>query len=68
MAYKLPISNGGSLLRREVGWVRTRLGGVWRSGVGTKLRLKASTSVSVGNSWRKEIYLMALFLKLVCRS
>ena len=33
--------------------------------VGTKLRPKASTSVSVGDSWWEEGFLMALFLKLV---
>ena len=33
-------------------------------GVGTKLRPKASTSVSIGDSWWEERFLMALFLKL----
>ena len=33
--------------------------------VGTKLRPKASTSVSVRDSWWEEGFLMALFLKLV---
>ena len=37
-------------------------------GVGTKLRPKASTSFSIGNSWWEERFLMALFLKLVCSS
>ena len=27
---KLPLAKSGSLLRSEVGWVRTGLGGVWR--------------------------------------
>ena len=34
-------------------------------GVGTNLRPKASTSVSVGDSWWEERFLMALFLKFV---
>ena len=34
-------------------------------GVGTKLRPKASTSVSVRHSWCAERFIMALFLKLV---
>ena len=34
-------------------------------GDGTKLRSKASTSVSMGNSWWEERFLMALFLMLV---
>ena len=37
-------------------------------GVGTKLRPKASTSVSVGDSWWEERFLMALFLNFVWRS
>ena len=37
-------------------------------GVGTKLRPKLSTSVSVGYSWWEERFLMALFLKLVWSS
>ena len=37
-------------------------------GVGTKLRPKASTSVSVGDSWWEERFLMALFLKFVWSS
>ena len=37
-------------------------------GVRTKLRPKASTSVSVGNSWWEERFLMALFLKFVWSS
>ena len=36
--------------------------------VGTKLRPRASTSVSIGDSWWEERFLMALFLKLVCSS
>ena len=36
--------------------------------VGTKLRPKASTSVSMGDSWWEERFLMALFLKLVWSS
>ena len=35
------------------------------SGVGTKLRPKASTSVSLGDSWWEERFLKALFPKLV---
>ena len=34
-------------------------------GLGTKLRPKASTSVSMGDSWWEERFLMALFLKFV---
>ena len=30
---KLPLPKGGSLLRVEVAWVKTGLGGAWRSGV-----------------------------------
>ena len=37
-------------------------------GVGTKLRPKASTLVSIGDSWWEERFVMALFLKLVCSS
>ena len=37
-------------------------------GVGTKLRPKASTSVSMGDSWWEKRFLMALFLKLVWSS
>ena len=37
-------------------------------GVGTKLRPKASTSVSVGVSWWEERFLMALLLKFVWSS
>ena len=37
-------------------------------GVGTKLRSKASTSVSMGDSWWEEGFHMALFLKLICSS
>ena len=37
-------------------------------GVGTKLRPKASTSVSVGDSWWEERFLMALFLNFVWSS
>ena len=33
--------------------------------VGTKLRPKASTSVSMGDSWWEERFLVALFLKFV---
>ena len=35
---------------------------------GTNLRPKASTSVSFGDSWWEERFLIALFLKLVCSS
>ena len=35
-------------------------------GIGTKLRPRASTSVSIGDRWWGERFLMALFLKLVC--
>ena len=34
-------------------------------GVGTKLRPKVNTSVSMGDSWWEERFLMALFLKFV---
>ena len=37
-------------------------------GVGTKLRPKASISVSLGDSWWEERFLTALFLKLVWSS
>ena len=37
-------------------------------GVGTKLRPEVSTSVSMGDSWLEERFLMALFLKLVWSS
>ena len=37
-------------------------------GVGTKLRPKATTSVSMGDSWWEERFLMALFLKFVWSS
>ena len=37
-------------------------------GVGTKLRPKASTSVSMGDSWWEERFLMALFLNFVWSS
>ena len=37
-------------------------------GVGTKLRSKASTSVSMGDSWWEEGFHIALFLKLICSS
>ena len=43
---------------------RTRLS-VEPRGLGTKLRPKASTSVSMGDSWWEERFLMALFLKFV---
>ena len=36
--------------------------------VGTKFKPKASTSVSIGDSWWEERFLMALFLKPVCSS
>ena len=37
-------------------------------GVGTRLRPKANTLVSMGDSWWEERFHMALFLKLVCSS
>ena len=37
-------------------------------GVGAKLRPKTSTSNSISDSWREEIFFMALLLKLVCSS
>ena len=37
-------------------------------GVGTKLRPKASTSVSVGNSWWEERFFMTLLLKFLWSS
>ena len=37
-------------------------------GVGTKFRPKASTLVSVGNSWLEERFFMAFFLKFVWSS
>ena len=37
-------------------------------GVGTKLRPKVSTSVSMGDSWWEERFFMALFFKLVWSS
>ena len=37
-------------------------------GVGTKLRPKLSTSVSMGDSWWEDRFLMALFLKFVWSS
>ena len=37
-------------------------------GVGTKLRPKASTSISLGVSWWEERFLMALLLKFVWSS
>ena len=37
-------------------------------GVGTKLRAKPSTSVSMRNNWWEDRFLMALFLKLVWSS
>ena len=37
-------------------------------GVGTKLRPKTSTSVSMRDSWWEERFLMVLFLKLVFSS
>ena len=37
-------------------------------GVGTKLRPKPSTSVSMGDNWWGDRFLMALFLKLVWSS
>ena len=39
--------------------------GVEARGVGRKLRPKVSTSVSTGDSWWEERFLMDLFLKLV---
>ena len=37
-------------------------------GVGTKLRPKPSTSVSIGDSWWEDMFLMALILKFVWSS
>ena len=37
-------------------------------GLGTKLRLKTITSLSMGDSWWEERFHMALFLKFVCCS
>ena len=37
-------------------------------GVGTKLKPRASTSVSIGDSWWDKRFLMALFQKFVCSS
>ena len=37
-------------------------------GVGTKLRPKASTSVSVEDSWWEKTFLMSFFLKFVWSS
>ena len=37
-------------------------------GLGTKLRLKTITSLSMGDSWWEERFHMALFLKFICSS
>ena len=37
-------------------------------GVGTKLRSKVGTSVSIGDSFLEDIFLLALILKLVSSS
>lgn len=37
-------------------------------GVGTKMRPRVSTSVSIGDDWLEDRFLMALFLKFFCSS
>ena len=52
---------------RRVADFRTRWC-VEAGGVGTKMRPRVSTSVSIGDGWLEDRFLMALFLKFVCSS
>ena len=53
---KLLLSKRGCLMRGEVGWVRARLGGLWRMD-GPKLRPETSTSIGMDDSWWNEMCL-----------